>query len=116
MLIHDEDLTRMKSDVSYSSNETSSHGKNCVYYVTKPIQTVVPSGVRLWTSARYCFAYLGFIGFVIMNTLRVDINVAILSMVNASYLVPEDSKNLTDVCPASQIQENRTGKDFNSGQ
>ncbi|XP_076823696.1 sialin-like [Clavelina lepadiformis] len=72
-----------------------------------------PPGVGTWISARYGLGYLAFFGFVNVYALRVNLSVAILSMVNSSYLVPTNHANVSDVCPASSNQANHTGGEFN---
>jgi len=47
--------------------------------------------VGRWFSARFCLIYLAFFGFVNVYALRVNLSVAIISMVNSSYLI--DSNN-----------------------
>jgi len=49
--------------------------------------------VGRWFSARFHLVYLAFFGFVNVYALRVNLSVAIISMVNSSYLT--DSNNYT---------------------
>ena len=72
-----------------------------------------PPGFGTWISARYGLSYLAFFGFVNVYALRVNLSVAILSMVNSSYLVPTNHANTSDVCPASPNQANHIGGEFN---
>nr|CAB3266122.1 sialin [Phallusia mammillata] len=71
----------------------------------------LPPGVGKWFSTRFCIAYLGFFGFMNVYALRVNLSVAILSMVNASYQVVNHTAK--DACPASSHHRNMTGGEFN---
>ncbi|CAK8673452.1 unnamed protein product [Clavelina lepadiformis] len=73
----------------------------------------IPPGVGTWVSARYFMGYLAFFGFFNVYTMRVNLSVAILSMVNSSYLVSTNHTNVSDICPASPNQANHTGGEFN---
>lgn len=44
-----------------------------------------PPEAKTWTSTRYCLAYMAFLGFANVYALRVNLSVAILSMVNSTY-------------------------------
>ena len=59
--------------------------------------------VGRWWSARFSLAYLGFFGFLNVYALRVNLSVAILSMVNSSYLNSGHNHTSED-CPASPEQ------------
>lgn len=64
--------------------------------------------VGTWFSSRFCLAYLAFLGFVNVYALRVNLSVAIVSMVNSSYLVSPHHSNDSSACPESPSQANHT--------
>ena len=64
--------------------------------------------VGIWCSTRFFLAYLGFFGFANVYALRVNLSVAIVSMVNSTYLVSNHTSNNSDVCPETANQANHT--------
>lgn len=50
---------------------------------------------------RYVFTAMGFMGFFVLYSLRVNINVAIVAMVNASAVY--NNQSASDECPAEEI-------------
>jgi len=64
--------------------------------------------VGTWWSSRFFLAYLAFFGFANVYALRVNLSVAIVSMVNSSYQTPKQHLNHSDVCPENPNQVNHT--------
>lgn len=56
-----------------------------------------PPEAGTWTSSRYCIVYLAFLGFVNVYALRVNLSVAILSMVNSTA---SNGSGIDTECPA----------------
>nr|XP_026696646.1 sialin [Ciona intestinalis] len=72
-----------------------------------------PPTVKTWLSTRFCLAYLACFGFMNVYALRVNLSVAILSMVNSSYMEIHTHNNISDACPASPSHKNSTTGEFN---
>lgn len=47
---------------------------------------------------RYTLGFLGFLGFALVYAMRVNLSVAIVSMVNQTAIPHTDDDNATDVC------------------
>ncbi|CAK8673454.1 unnamed protein product [Clavelina lepadiformis] len=73
----------------------------------------IPTGAGTWISARYGLMYLAFFGFVNIYAMRVNLSVAILSMVNSSFVLPNNHTNLDSECPASFNKTAKSDGDFN---
>jgi len=68
-----------------------------------------------WIGVRHIFAFLGFLGFVNVYAMRVNLSVAIVAMVNDTS--SSNSTNNTDAgtCPAPVIPANSTDDDNDNG-
>uniref|UniRef100_H2ZGY3 Sialin n=1 Tax=Ciona savignyi TaxID=51511 RepID=H2ZGY3_CIOSA len=51
--------------------------------------------VGTWLSTRFSLAYLAFFGFMNVYALRVNLSVAILSMVNSTYMASHNNSNIS---------------------
>lgn len=49
--------------------------------------------------ARHSLGFLGFLGFALVYAMRVNLSVAIVSMVNQTAVPHNDDNDTTDVCP-----------------
>lgn len=71
-----------------------------------------PPEVGTWWSTRYCLGYLAFLGFVNVYALRVNLSVAILSMVNSTYQNSHsDGSNSNSVSCPQNVVANSTRED-----
>ncbi|XP_014300025.2 sialin-like [Microplitis demolitor] len=60
----------------------------------------IPEDTKSCIKARYTLGFLGFLGFALVYAMRVNLSVAIVSMVNqTAYPDNNDSNDTTDVCP-----------------
>uniref|UniRef100_H2ZGX8 Sialin n=1 Tax=Ciona savignyi TaxID=51511 RepID=H2ZGX8_CIOSA len=65
-------------------------------------------------STRFSLAYLAFFGFMNVYALRVNLSVAILSMVNSTYMASHNNSNISgDVCPSSHAHKTLETGEFN---
>ncbi|XP_046427804.1 sialin isoform X1 [Neodiprion fabricii] len=55
---------------------------------------------KSWVKARFTFGFLGFMGFALVYAMRVNLSIAIVSMVNKTESNKNDSANSTDICPS----------------
>lgn len=62
----------------------------------------IPEDSRSCVKARYTLGFLGFLGFALVYAMRVNLSVAIVSMVNNTE-IPDTEKNTTDVCPINPV-------------
>uniref|UniRef100_H2ZGY0 Sialin n=1 Tax=Ciona savignyi TaxID=51511 RepID=H2ZGY0_CIOSA len=63
---------------------------------------------------RFSLAYLAFFGFMNVYALRVNLSVAILSMVNSTYMASHNNSNISgDVCPSSHAHKTLETGEFN---
>ncbi|GFT69746.1 sialin, partial [Nephila pilipes] len=58
---------------------------------------------------RYLFAGCGFLGFCVIYAIRVNINVAIVAMVNNTAVYDFDNKTHTQECPDTSLPLNTNG-------
>lgn len=58
----------------------------------------VPPDARSCMKARYTLGFLGFLGFALVYAMRVNLSVAIVSMVNQTAIHHTDDINTTNVC------------------
>ncbi|XP_034189033.1 major facilitator superfamily transporter 10 isoform X1 [Osmia lignaria lignaria] len=58
----------------------------------------IPSDTKSCIKARYTFGFLGFLGFALVYAMRVNLSVAIVSMVNQTAIPHDDDNDTTDVC------------------
>ena len=63
---------------------------------TSLIQVEIPEDSRSCVKARYTLGFLGFLGFALVYAMRVNLSVAIVSMVNQTETKNNDT---SDVCP-----------------
>ncbi|KAF7989200.1 hypothetical protein HCN44_007730 [Aphidius gifuensis] len=59
----------------------------------------IPSDTSSCIKSRYTFGFLGFLGFALVYAMRVNLSVAIVSMVNQTAYPDNDNNSATDVCP-----------------
>lgn len=59
----------------------------------------IPSDTSLCLKSRYTFGFLGFLGFSLVYAMRVNLSVAIVSMVNQTAYPDNDDNSTADVCP-----------------
>jgi hypothetical protein len=57
------------------------------------------SDSRLCIKSRQIFGFLGFLGFALVYAMRVNLSVAIVSMVNQSAIPHTDNESDVDACP-----------------
>nr|XP_050844165.1 sialin isoform X1 [Vespula vulgaris] len=57
------------------------------------------SDTKSCIKARYTLGFLGFLGFALVYAMRVNLSIAIVSMVNQTAIPNNDDENTTDVCP-----------------
>ncbi|XP_043472998.1 sialin [Leptopilina heterotoma] len=63
----------------------------------------IPEDVRSCIKARYTLGFLGFLGFALVYAMRVNLSVAIVSMVNQTAIPHSDDNDTTDVCSFNPI-------------
>ncbi|KAK0170800.1 hypothetical protein PV328_008598 [Microctonus aethiopoides] len=61
----------------------------------RPIPNDTPSCIK----ARYTLGFLGFLGFALVYAMRVNLSVAIVSMVNQTAYPDDNGNDTSDVCP-----------------
>jgi len=96
----------MKSEATKKIEESSVVVRN-----KDEVLEVPPESAGKWWSTRYCLAYLAFLGFANVYALRVNLSVAILSMVNSTYQESHSSSSNQSVsisCPQNIIQNTTT--------
>lgn len=59
----------------------------------------IPSDTTSCVKARHTLGFLGFLGFALVYAMRVNLSVAIVSMVNQTAIPHNDDNDTTDVCP-----------------
>lgn len=60
----------------------------------------IPSDTTACIKSRHTFGFLGFLGFALVYAMRVNLSVAIVSMVNRTAFPDDNDDNDTsDVCP-----------------
>uniref|UniRef100_A0A0C9QYJ7 Picot_12 protein n=1 Tax=Fopius arisanus TaxID=64838 RepID=A0A0C9QYJ7_9HYME len=59
----------------------------------------IPSDTKSSVKARHVLGFLGFLGFALVYAMRVNLSVAIVSMVNQTAFPDNDNETNTDVCP-----------------
>lgn len=59
----------------------------------------IPPDTKSCIKARHTLGFLGFLGFALVYAMRVNLSVAIVSMVNQTAVPHNDDSNTTDVCP-----------------
>jgi len=59
-----------------------------------------------WLTARYILAVLGSISLAIIYGLRVNLSVAIVVMVNHTWLYPNSSAIMPSSCPKNDTEDN----------
>ncbi|KAF3424176.1 hypothetical protein E2986_07145 [Frieseomelitta varia] len=59
----------------------------------------IPSDTKSCVKARHTLGFLGFLGFALVYAMRVNLSVAIVSMVNQTAIPHSDDNDTTDVCP-----------------
>lgn len=68
----------------------------------KGIAGTIPPDTKSCVKARYTLGFLGFLGFALVYAMRVNLSVAIVSMVNQTAIPHTDDDNATDVCRKEQ--------------
>ncbi|XP_033224376.1 sialin [Belonocnema kinseyi] len=63
------------------------------------IPAEIPEDSQSCVKARFTLGFLGFLGFALVYAMRVNLSVAIVSMVNRT----ETEKNTTDACPVNPV-------------
>lgn len=63
----------------------------------------IPEDTRSWVKARYTLGFLGFLGFALVYAMRVNLSVAIVSMVNQTAIPHSDDNDTTEGCPLAPI-------------
>lgn len=64
---------------------------------------------RSWVKARYTFGFMGFLGFALVYAMRVNLSIAIVSMVNQTQTDDDNgTTNNTDICPRDPDPVNGT--------
>lgn len=58
----------------------------------------IPSDTKSCIKARYTLGFLGFLGFALVYAMRVNLSVAIVSMVNQTAIPHDDDNNTNAVC------------------
>ncbi|XP_053993180.1 sialin-like [Hylaeus volcanicus] len=58
----------------------------------------IPPDTTSWIKARHTLGFLGFLGFALVYAMRVNLSVAIVSMVNQTAIPHSDDNDTTDVC------------------
>lgn len=71
----------------------------CVDYLETDDIEQSPSDTKSCIKARYTLGFLGFLGFALVYAMRVNLSVAIVSMVNQTAIPNTDDDNDTDICP-----------------
>ena len=59
----------------------------------------ISSDTKSCVKARHTLGFLGFLGFALVYAMRVNLSVAIVSMVNQTAIPHSDDNDTTDVCP-----------------
>ncbi|XP_063973825.1 sialin [Diachasmimorpha longicaudata] len=67
----------------------------------------IPSDTKSCVKARHTLGFLGFLGFALVYAMRVNLSVAIVSMVNQTAFPNDDNETNTDVC-SNNIPVNET--------
>ncbi|CAK9820525.1 SLC17A5 [Anthophora plagiata] len=62
-------------------------------------QSDIPPDTKSCFKARHTLGLLGFLGFALVYAMRVNLSVAIVSMVNQTSVPHDDDNSTTDVCP-----------------
>merc|ERR1712241_1238117 len=90
-------------------NMTVSERQTAIY------NKLIESYTGPWIGVRHIFAFLGFLGFVNVYAMRVNLSVAIGAMVKDTS--SSNSTNNTDVgtCPAPVVPANSTDDDNDNG-
>ncbi|XP_077263870.1 major facilitator superfamily transporter 10 [Temnothorax americanus] len=72
----------------------------CVNDSLEPVNTSqIPPDTTSWIKARHTLGALGFLGFALVYAMRVNLSVAIVSMVNQTAIPHTDDNDTSDVCP-----------------
>lgn len=58
----------------------------------------IPNDTKSWMKARYNLGFLGFLGFALVYAMRVNLSVAIVSMVNQTAFPDHGGNDTSDVC------------------
>ncbi|XP_012274973.1 sialin isoform X2 [Orussus abietinus] len=66
-------------------------------------QAASPADTPSCIKARYVLGFLGFLGFALVYAMRVNLSVAIVSMVNQTAIPHVDNNDTTDVCDNKDI-------------
>lgn len=59
----------------------------------------IPSDTKSCIKARHTLGFLGFLGFALVYAMRVNLSVAIVSMVNQTAIPHTEDNDTSDVCP-----------------
>ncbi|KAJ8680086.1 hypothetical protein QAD02_015873 [Eretmocerus hayati] len=61
------------------------------------------SDTKSCIKSRQIFGFMGFLGFALVYAMRVNLSIAIVSMVNQSTIPPTDNESDIDVCPQTSF-------------
>lgn len=59
----------------------------------------IPADTNSCIKARHTLGFLGFLGFALVYAMRVNLSVAIVSMVNQTAIPHTEENDTSDVCP-----------------
>lgn len=72
----------------------------CSFFLVNTSQT--PADTKSCIKARYTLGFLGFLGFALVYAMRVNLSVAIVSMVNQTAIPHTEDNDTSDVCPKTK--------------
>ena len=89
---------------SYFYNKNSFHYIMISEHQTAIYNQLIKAYKGPWLGVRHIFAFLGFLGFVNVYAMRVNLSIAIVAMVNDTNQNGGNSSNVTDgTCPVTNI-------------
>jgi len=62
----------------------------------------IPADTKSCIKARHTLGFLGFLGFALVYAMRVNLSVAIVSMVNQTAIPHTENNDTSDVCPKTK--------------
>lgn len=73
------------------------------YTIIFPVNTLqIPTDTKSCIKARHTLGFLGFLGFALVYAMRVNLSVAIVSMVNQTAIPHTEDNDTSDVCPKTK--------------
>lgn len=69
-----------------------------MFFVTATLRQI-PDDTKSCIKARHTLGFLGFLGFALVYAMRVNLSVAIVSMVNQTAYPDNNGNDTSDVCP-----------------